>query len=251
MDPQKLKFILWLPTILGFSLVLGLWLHGMQIASTRATNIITVTGSAKKIVMADLAKWSSSFQREANLANLPAAIQAIKTDSENIKRFLISFGLQERSITFLPIQTEPFYQSLEEFGAKFGYSQPRIAGYFVTRGLRVESEDIEKIEQLSQNVNALAKDGILFQYNSSEYHYTKLNELRPELYAEATKDALIRAQAIARGTGVKIGKLHSARTGVIQILSPHSTNIEDYGAYDLSTKEKEITATTHVSFVLH
>ena len=116
--------------------------------------------------------------------------------------------------------------------------------------VRVEDKDISKVDALAKNISTLIDQGIIADYQNTDYLYTKLDSLRPALFAAATKDALTRAQAIASGTGVKVGALRSAKTGIIQVLAPNSTDVSDYGTYDLSTKAKEVSATVNVSFEL-
>lgn len=228
--------------IIGVSLVLALGVHGYLMSQGRENNTVTVTGSTKQKVSSDLAKWTASFTSRASTAELKGAITKANDDAEKIKKFITSFGLLESGITILPLQTSPVYDSPQDGKA------PEVVGYDVSREVRVESADIEKIEQLAKNSSRLVEQGIIAQYQRTEYFYTKIDQLRPALFAEATKDAQKRAEAMAGGTGSKVGSLRSARTGVIQILSPNSTDVADYGAYDLSTKEKEISATVNVSF---
>ena len=68
------------------------------------------------------------------------------------------------------------------------------------------------------------------------------------MVAEATKDAKARAEAIASSTGNKVGAVRSAKTGVFQITSRNSTDVSDYGIYDTSSLEKDITAVVSVQF---
>lgn len=70
------------------------------------------------------------------------------------------------------------------------------------------------------------------------------------MIAEATEDAKDRAEAIAKTTGNRIGTVRSAKTGVFQITSRHSTAVSDYGIYDTSSLEKDITAVVSVQFSL-
>jgi len=151
----------------------------------------------------------------------------------------------EKDIIFLPVQTNPIYEQLPGYG----YTQD-IVGYNVVKEFYVQNNDLAKVEALSAQYKNIIDLGIIPDYQRTEYFYTKLNELRPTLFAEATKDAKNRAEAMARGTSAKVGALVSAKTGVIQILPPNSLDIADYGAYDLSTKEKEITATVTATFEL-
>lgn len=242
----SLKSIIISAAILGLCLLGGLAVLGNYIADSRAGETITVTGSTKKSVSADLAKWNSNFTRRANLTNLKQTIDQVNNDASKIKTFITGYGLPENSITFLPIQTDAIYEV-----APGGYGMTQnVIGYTVRQEVRVESNDIDKIEKLAKEAQKLIDQGIVPEYQRTEYFYTKIVDLRPELFAEATKDAQKRAEAIASGTGSSVGSIRSARTGVIQILAPNSLDVADYGAYDLSTREKEISATVSATFEL-
>jgi hypothetical protein len=241
---QKPSLIVSSVLIIAAAFIAGVWLHGRAIYDSRVADTITVTGSVKKSVSSDLAKWHANFIRRASVSNLKATLDLSTQDTIKIKTFVMSYGIPEDAITFLPIQTDAVYEQ-----SGYGQSQ-EVVGYAVRQELRVEYTDIAKIEQLATEAKKLIDQGIIPEYQRTEYFYTKLADLRPELFSEATKDAKKRAEAIASGTGVKVGSLRSARTGVIQILAPNSVDIADYGAYDLSTKEKEISATVSVSFEL-
>ncbi|MCX6788526.1 MAG: SIMPL domain-containing protein [Candidatus Jorgensenbacteria bacterium] len=235
----------WSAVILGVSLVAGLSVLGFFISSNRTTNTITVTGSSKTHVTADLAKWSANFTLRADLSNLKDILEKASSNGEKIKQFIVARGIDASSITLLPIQTDPVYDQ-----GKNGYGGQDVIGYNVRQEVRVESGDITKIDDLAINAKGLVDLGIVAEYQHTDYLYTKLAELRPKLFADATKDAETRAKAIAEGTGVKVGALRTAKTGVIQLLATNSMDVADYGAYDLSTKEKEASATVTVSFEL-
>lgn len=231
--------------ILGGSLVGGLYLHAWENNKARGNNLITVTGSAKQEVTADLAKWNASFTRVAKVEDLQIQLEAAKNDMNQIKNFIVKYGIEEQSITFIPIATDVVY----EYRSDVGYTQ-NIIGYNIREQVFVENSDIDKIDKLAQEASKLIDLGIVPEYQRTEYFYTKLDELRPNLFSEATKDAKTRAEAIAAGTATKVGQLRTAKTGVIQVLAPNSIDISDYGTYDTATKQKVITATVSVSFEL-
>lgn len=245
---DKIYKAIWLSSlILGAALVLGLGIHGYDLSGRGGGNTITVTGSAKKSVQANLAKWNASFTRHATVSNLKETLALANGDTDRIKKFILSTGIPESSITFRPIQSDTVYSSRQ---GDYSQSIENVAGYNVRQEVHVEDTDIDKVDTLAKNVSRLIDQGIIADYQNTEYYYTKLDSLRPELFAAATKDAQTRAEAIASGTGVSVGALKSARTGVIQVLAPNSTDVSDYGTYDLSTKAKEISATVNVSFEL-
>ena len=90
--------------------------------------------------------------------------------------------------------------------------------------------------------------GILFSTSSLEYYYSKLPDARVALLTDAIADAKARASKIAQAGGKNIGALQSASSGVVQVLSPNSANISDYGTYDTSSIQKEIMVTVKASF---
>lgn len=229
--------------IVSVALVLGLWIHGTEMGNRGNEDSITVTGSAKRRVNADLAKWTATFSRRSGLYNLKEELARANADTVAIKQFITERGIPADAIVFTPIQSEP----------QFDYSKggsPSPVGYQIRQEVRVESANIATIEALAQAASKLIDKGIVPEYQRTEFFYTKLAELRPELFAEATRDAKTRAEAIVSGTGNRVGTLKSAKTGVIQIVAPNSLEFSDWGAYDLSTKEKEINATVNVSFRL-
>jgi len=251
MDPKQFRFILWIPIIMGVALFAGLWVLGTQIKDGRVNDTITVTGSVKKNVVSDYGKWRATISRNAplsetgNASDVDATLQSVAKDAETVKNFIKGLGLPETSFHLLPVATDPQYEHLPNY-----IQTQRIIGYTVRQEIEVESSDVVTIEKLSNNASQLIKQNIVFTNQNTEYYYQKLPDFRPELFALATEDAKERAQAIAKGTGVTVGAIRSARTGVIQVLRPNSTDVSDYGSYDLSTKEKEISAVVTVSFAL-
>jgi len=251
MDPKQFRFILWAPIIMGAALVAGLWLLGTNIKDGRVNDTITVTGSVKKSVVADFGKWhgtishSATLTESGDLSALDSTLQAVSKDAGLVRAFAKGLGIEDANVHLLPVSTDPQYEQL----ANYQQSQ-KIIGYTVRQEIEVESSDVNKIEELSTKASQLVKQNIAFVNQNTEYYFQKLSDLRPELFAQATRDAKERAEAIARPTGVTVGAIRSARTGVIQVLRPNSTDVSDYGSYDLSTKEKEVSAVVTVSFAL-
>ena len=83
-----------------------------------------------------------------------------------------------------------------------------------------------------------------------QYYLSTLPKLRPQLLEEAMKDAKIRAEAITKAVGGKVGSVQSVRSGVFQVTTPDSTMTQDTGAYDTSSIEKTVTSTVSVTFAV-
>ncbi|CCJ33599.1 SIMPL domain-containing protein [Caloramator australicus] len=92
------------------------------------------------------------------------------------------------------------------------------------------------------------KENFWYKNLHSQYYYTKIADLKVDMLGLATKDAMQRAEQIAKNTGIKIGKLKSAKMGVFQITAPYSTEVSDYGIFDTMSINKEITAVVNCEF---
>jgi len=157
--------------------------------------------------------------------------------------YLASKGFPENKIEFFTINSYPVY----EIGPT-GYQTGRIIAYNYSQRMEIQSTDVNKIKEISLDISSLIEKGVNFNVEMPEYHYTKLAELKIEIQADASKDAMIRAEKIAEATGRELGPMRSARMGVLQITPRLSNQISDYGVNDLSSIEKEITAVVNASF---
>jgi len=118
------------------------------------------------------------------------------------------------------------------------------------QNIEIHSTDVAKVDALSKNITALINKGIMFASMMPEYYYSKLPEARVALLADAVADAKARAEKLAEAGQKTIGALKSASSGVVQVLSPGSAAISDYGTYDTSKIEKEIMVTVKASFLI-
>ncbi|MCR4399071.1 MAG: SIMPL domain-containing protein [Firmicutes bacterium] len=212
-----------------------------------AKKSIAVTGSAKKQIRSDLAVWRGSFSRQED--ELAVAYKAIKEDLAKVRAYLIQKGIDEKDIVFNPVSTEVMYIHDPETLRKLGKTQ-QISGYRMYQSVEVTSRDVDKITDLSREAPELIDQGVVFQSYPPQYVYTKLNDLKVDMLAEAAKDATARATKIAAASGARVGFLRSAKMGVFQITPLNSTEVSDYGINDVSSVEKEITAVVNAEFSL-
>jgi hypothetical protein len=71
-----------------------------------------------------------------------------------------------------------------------------------------------------------------------------------EALKKATQDARERAETLVSGLDAKLGAARSANVGVFQVTPRNSTEVSDYGIYDTSTREKDVTAVVTITFRL-
>ena len=233
-------------TTFAVIMALGLIITGIIIGTTwrkvsRSNVMITVTGSAQKEIRSDLAVWSGNFSNES--ASLTDAYQKVQESSSKVKNYLLSKGFPQEKIVFSSVNTSTLYRQTNE-----GAITNDVVGYRLTQSVSIESNDVDKIDQLSREATELIVQGVEFNSNPPEFYYTKLSDLKIEMIGLASMDAKMRADQIANSTGNEVGEVRSSRMGVIQINSKNSTEVSDYGINDVSSLEKTITAVVTVSY---
>lgn len=228
--------------VLSCSVVISTFIGSEAIREFKQANdVLVVTGSAKRPIRSDYIIVRLAVSSQESTAQI--AYQNLKVQTEQIQEYLQQQQVPDDAITLSAIENYAIPERTLN-----GRETGRILSYRLTQRLEIRSDEVEKYAQLAQQANELINEGINLVSQPPEYLYTKLSELRIEMVAEATKDAKARANAIASSTGNQVGALRSAKTGVFQITSRNSTDVSDYGIYDTSSLEKDITAVVSVTF---
>ena len=206
-----------------------------------AGDSVVVTGSAKQAVVADTARWAINVETQTGVYDQQTGYKTLETATEKIVQHLEKIGITDYETP--SVTTYPNYSYPQ-------YSEPVLTGYNVSRQIIVRDSDIEKVNQLANNIEPLSGSGYNVVTQSVELTYSKLDEVRVTLLSEAIKDAKARAEAIAKDSGRSIGTLRSASSGVVQVLPAGSIDISDYGMYDTQSMKKEIMVTVRATFDL-
>lgn len=230
--------------LLGVALIItGVVASWAAIAIKNASNTLSVTGSAQIAATADTATWSIMATRSAFEGATGPATTQVGKDAKAISSYLVAQGVPTEAITLGPIHTDQDYSYKQDTNAP--------NRYMVRQEVTVASTSPELIQKLAQDTSALATQGISFTTQDPQYYLSALPMLRVSLMADAVKDAKARAEQIVKSTGQSVGRLQSASSGVVQVLSGNSTDISDYGSYDTSTIGKKVMVTVHATFFVN
>lgn len=241
-DQAKSYFYIAAAVIVSLALIICTVIISRSIDGfTRSKNAITVTGTAKKQIRSDLIVWNGSFTSQST--SLPEAYTRLNQDLAKVKDYLIKKGIPEKDIIVSSINTMQINKTMEK-----GMPSSQIDGYRLFQRVEITSGDVDKLTDISRASTELINQGVQFQSNPPQYFYTKLNDLKIEILAQASQDAKKRAEQMVTSTGGTIGSLRSAKMGVFQITRPNSNEVSDYGIFDTSTLEKEITAVVNAEF---
>lgn len=228
---------------IGSALILATLIGGIFYAtkSTTGKDILTVTGSARKEVIADTVLWRTAITRNVGYADLKNGYAQMATDVASVKAFLKANGVADEAITTQPIM-------MNEDWTNNGPVAQESKRYTLSQSIEIKSADVNGITALAQKSSDLINKGVLFQSQGLEYYYTQLADLRVTMLGDAIADAKARAQQMAKAGGQRVGSLQSATSGVVQVLSRGSVEVSDYGSYDTSKIEKDVMVTVRATF---
>lgn len=229
--------------ILGTALIAAATIGAIAVSGLkRAGDDITVTGSATRPVRADLAVWRLDVTIQAP-SQLDATRRAAE-GAENVRRWLAGQGFPDSAIT---VRAPSTYVQNEWIN---GMETGRIIGYRVGQQVELRTASVDRVAELAGDLTPLLDQGIPVVGQAPEFLYAALPELRGPLLADATRDARVRAEEIVTAAGAKVGRIKAVRVGVFQVRRRQSTEISDYGMYDTSDRDKDVTGVVRVTFAL-
>jgi hypothetical protein len=230
----------------GLFLAAGLCLASLILANawTRLyeSQVISITGSARRNVTSDLVIWRAHFAVQAD--TLMTAQQRLKEDRVKVEAWLRSHAIQDYQLR--PVQIA----DIRSRGNRDDETTTKLIGYRISQNVEVVSDKIDQVPRIASDSTALLEQGVAFVSEQFEFIYTKAGEAKIELMAEATKDARARAEQIAVQGGRTIKELRSAHMGVVQINPRYSTATSWEGNNDTSSPEKTMITTVNATFAL-
>ncbi len=174
---------------------------------------VTVKGLSEREYDADIVIWPIQFTSASN--KLEELYGGLAVSAEKIRAFLILNGIAPEAISQgAPAITDKSAQQYSNSsGAEFRY----VANQSVT----VYSADIATVRRVMGALADLGKQGIAISgenyMGQTEYLFTRLNEVKPEMVEEATRNARAVAEKFAEDSGSRLGKIRQASQGQFTI----------------------------------
>jgi uncharacterized protein len=232
----------------GLALAAGLVFTALVFANawTRIaeSQVINVTGSARKNVRSDLVVWSASFSADA--PTLAEAQEKLRADHAKVAAFFSTRGITGLAASPVQIRDITARQKNEDDDTVVNVR----VGYRLTQSIEVHSEEVDRLPRLAGESGELLQQGVAFMSGGFSFIYTKAGEAKVEMMAEATRDARSRAEQIATQGNRRIKELRNAKMGVVQINPLYSSHTSWEGNNDTTSLEKTIIATVTTTFAM-
>ncbi len=227
----------------GLLLAIGLSVGGYFISQTLynskvALNTAEAKGLAERRVESDSANWEIKFKISGKTKEaIPALYKISEQNQQIIVNLLKESGFDENEIKLGVLD----YNSKEFRDSKQNLVDQK---HELVGSVRVEKSKVQLISATRASVNQLIAQGIDIENGTPSYHFTKLNEIKPEILREAAKNDRIAATEFSANAGIKVGGIKSARQGNFNIRDVG----ENYG--DTRKIEKDVRVVTTIVFYL-
>ncbi len=201
--------------ILGIGIAAAGWFVGDGFLKGRAADrFVTVKGVSERDVQADIALWPIGFVSTND--DLKEAQGTIKQSHQHVLAFLERHGIDPEAAEVQKLEVTDLLANPYRSG-------PTQSRYIITEILMVRTKDTETVVRASQAVGELVDTGVILSSTGGPaggptFLFTALNELKPEMIAEATAEARRAAEQFAKDSGSRIGNIRRANQGVFVIL---------------------------------
>lgn len=226
--------------VLGLFVAVGLIVGGLLVGrgferGRAADRYVTVKGLAEREVPADLALWPIVFTATAD--DLGALQQRIDAGTAKVRAFLEPrFGGDEIGVS-MPRITDREAQGIYDQGRK-------LERYAAEVTVTLRSGRIDALHEAIERSGELVKDGVAiirsYEYQT-QFLFTGLSDIKPEMIAEATLDARAAAQQFAEDSGSRLGRIRTAQQGYF--------SIEDRDAFSPEIKRIRVVTTVQYSLI--
>ena len=230
-----------LPIIASLILALGIALAGWMVSNTlykarMADNKVTVKGLAEKELLSDLAIWSLNYTVTGG--ELKAVQQQAARNREIIAAFLSNAGFLKGDILVSGDNVRDLMSD--------AYNQSRVsasARYVVDGSVTVRTKDVHRVDQTVAKTGEIVGQGVVLTNTSNPvYKFTALNDIKPEMLRDATKNAREAAQQFANDSETDVQGIASAQQGYFTIGG--ADGFEYQGDNSLFKKVRVVTTVT-------
>jgi uncharacterized protein len=177
---------------------------------------ISVRGFSEREVKADLTVWSLKL----NVASDDLSEGSRLIDSAKMKaiQFLTHNGINSDEIIQKGLQVSD--RKAKEYGSTGTTKELR---YIITKIIQVRSNNVDNVQKVSRMTDELLRAGVVisstddWQGTGIRFVFTKLNEIKPAMLAEATGNAKNAALEFAKESNTSLGKMRKASQGLFTI----------------------------------
>ena len=208
---DKGKFYSGLFEMIGL-VVIGFHISGAVEKYRSYDRTVNVKGLCEKEVKADKVIWPVVYKVMAD--DIQTIYDQIDKNNSIVMSFLKSGGIKAGDISVAVPNIS------DKYAAEYG-SNDRAYRYIATSTVTVCTADVDAVLALRSRQSELLKKGVVTAgsnwENTVEFKYEGLNEIKPQMIEEATRNAREAAEKFAKDSDSNLGKIKTANQGTFTI----------------------------------
>jgi hypothetical protein len=203
---------------------------------------VTVRGVSERDVTADLATWSVTFSHRG--PELGSVQQSVDEQARAVRAFFQRAGFKPVEVTDADVSLG-HEQPTDNKGNPVG---PRLVT--VSRSIQLRTTDVMRARDAYTRQAELLRDGVEMSSSGVNFTFTKLNDLKPQMIAEATQNARRSADQFAHDSGTSVGRIKTASQGYFSIGARDGEECDDCGSSGGTTPYQKVRVVTTIDYDL-
>ena len=203
---------------------------------------VTVRGVSERNVTADLATWSVSFSHQGD--DLGSVQQSVDGQARAVRAFFQRAGFRSDEVTDTDVSLNR-EQQRDNMGRPAG---PQVL--VVRRSIQLRTNDVMKVRASYTREAELLRDGVELSGSNVSYTFTGLNRLKPQMIAEANRNARLSAEQFARDSGAAVGRIKTASQGYFSVGARDGEDCDDCGSSGGSSPFQKVRVVTTIDYDL-
>lgn len=241
--------------IIALAIILSLSIHAFFIGGSlqkfqKENRYISVKGFSEKEVKADLAVWTIKIRTTTN--DLNQGSKELQINKSKLIAFLKQRGIKQTEIIQLDLTVD------DKLAREYANNDIGTFRYILENSLQIRSQNVENIEKVSRMTDELLKIGVVISASQGymtpvKYMYTKLNDIKPQMLTEATRNAKKAAIQFTTESDVTLDNLRKANQGLFTIIDrdESATGQNDGGYYqNLNDVYKKVRVVVSVDYYI-
>jgi hypothetical protein len=171
-----------------------------------AERTVTVRGVSERNVTANLATWSVDFSHQGT--DLSPVQASVDSQARTVRAFFQRAGFKPDEIVDSDV-------GLSREHPREGESGPDQLT--VRRSIQLRTNDVMKARSAFARQAELLRDGVELSGTNITYTFTRLNDVKPEMIAEANQNARRSAEQFAHDSGAEVGRIKTASQGYFSV----------------------------------
>lgn len=204
-----------------------------------AERTVTVRGVSERDVTANLATWSIDFSHKG--AELSAVQQSVEAQARAVRSFLQRAGFKPGEIADTNISMS------RESDPDNPAAPDRLV---VRRTIQLRSNDVMRVRAAFAAQPDLLRSGVEVSSSDVSYVFTKLNDLKAPMIAEANQNARKSAEQFARDSGASVGRIKTASQGYFSVGPRDGETCEDCGSSGSNSPYQKVRVVTTIDYDL-